>query len=450
MSSRDKPTSQNQAGLEARSGTSTGTKEHAYIGAAPYPLVDVSSYGAAPGLQSNTLSQHGLRGHIAPSMDEFLMVQESRMNGLLQHSAQQVEVQRSALQQVANHLSITASNFGQMISQWMGHPASDKAANLYHELEKSYSRYVDADNQCRQLKAEHQALEKQLQESNIKLENAIKERDEQRRLAESANWTGSAKVSDDAIQSRWKQLGYSIRVMGRSLAKCQVHRHPKGVAKDRLSMAVPRWCKLLPDENHTEFIISAYLWAIVAEIIEDGSEILGGELGVNFKAIRNEFIGLAPEGDKPSGRGPTLRHVARWAAQGAAFLGHFFVRDEQAFRALAAAEIEELKAFCTLPKDKSSAPLLQEMKGIIEAAMELDEMLMNSKAIFTICWPETDSSKKQRFDETKMEAFVHGKDLTSKTVVEFAISPMLMKMGNADGCNYDSQMVVCKASVVCR
>jgi hypothetical protein len=90
------------------------------------------------------------------------------------------------------------------------------------------------------------------------------------------------------------------------------------------------------------------------------------------------------------------------------------------------------------------------MKGIIEAAMELDEMLMSSKAIFTVCWPEINSPKRQRFNTTEMEAFVRGKYLTSKTVVEFAISPLLIKMGNADGCNYDSRMVVCKSLVVCR
>ncbi|KAF5591971.1 hypothetical protein FPCIR_5882 [Fusarium pseudocircinatum] len=442
--------SQHQSGMRARSGNSIATGQQAYPVDAPGPLVDVGNYGGASGRQSNYVSQHCLKGRNNSSMDEFLMVQESRMNGFLQHSAQQMEVQRSGLQHVANHLSTTAINIGQSIAHWMGHPASERAANLYQELEKSYSRQVDADNQYRQLKNEYQALEKRLQDSNTKLENAIKERDEQRRLAESANWTGSTKVSDDAIQSKWKQLAYNIRAMSRSLAECQIRRPQNDDTKNRLSMAVPRWIKLLPNDEHKEFLISAYLWAIVEEIIEEGSEITGGDHGMNFKAIRAEFIGAAPEGDKPSGRGPTLRHVARWTAQGAAFFGHFFVRNEQAFRTRAAWEIGLLKAFVTFPKDKPSADLLQEMKTIIDAALELDEMLMNSKAIFATRRPESDGLKTQRFDSTEMDAFIQGKDLSSKTVVEFAISPMLIKMGNADGCNYDSCMVVCKSLVVCR
>ncbi|RBR20483.1 hypothetical protein FVER53590_00705 [Fusarium verticillioides] len=300
------------------------TGQQAYPVVAPCPLVDVGNYGGASGRQSSAVSQHRLNDRNNSSMDEFLMVQESRVNGFLQNSAHQIEVQRSALQHVANHLSTTATNIGQIIAQWIGHPASEQAAGLYQELEKSHNRQIDADNQYRQLKDEYRALEKRLQDSNTKLENAIKERDEQRRLAESANWTGSTKVSDDAIESKWKQLGYNIRAMSRSLAKCQIRRPQNDDIKNRLSMAVPRWEKLLPNDDHKEFVISAYLWAIVEEIIEEGSEIMGGDHGMNFKAMRAEFIGVAPEGDKPSGRGPTLRHVARWAAQGAAFFGHFF------------------------------------------------------------------------------------------------------------------------------
>ncbi|SCO29454.1 uncharacterized protein FFMR_01401 [Fusarium fujikuroi] len=403
MNSRGKTSSQHQSGMGAQPGNFIATGQQAYPIGASGPLVDVSNYGGASGRQSNAVPQNRFNGQNNSSMNEFLTMQESRVNGFLQHSAKQIDMQRSALQQVANHLSSTATNIGQSIAQWMGHPASERAAALYQELEKSRGRQIDADNQYRQLKDEYQALEKRLQDSNTELENAIRERDKQRLLAESANWTGSTKVSDDAIQSKWKQLGYNIRAMSRSLAKCQIHRPQNDETKNRLSMAVPRSKKLLLNDDHKEFVISAYLWAIVAEIIEEGSEIMGGDHGMNFKAIRAEFIGAAPEGDKPSGRGPTLRHVARW-----------------------------------------------EMKAIIDTALELDEMLMNSKAIFTIRRPESDGSKNQRFDATEMEAFIQGKDLSSKTVVEFAISPMLIKMGNADGCNYDSRMVVCKSLVVCR
>ena len=83
---------------------------------------------------------------------------------------------------------------------------------------------------------------------------------------------------------------------------------------------------------------------------------------------------------------------------------------------------EQLKAFVTFPKDKPSADLPQEMKTIIYAALELDEMLMNSKAIFTVRRSGSDGSKNQRFDAYRKDAFIQGKDLSLKTVAKFAIS----------------------------
>lgn len=90
------------------------------------------------------------------------------------------------------------------------------------------------------------------------------------------------------------------------------------------------------------------------------------------------------------------------------------------------------------------------MKAILEAALDLDEMLMSSKAIFLVRWPQDGQSKTlQRFDANQMESLAHTNELSSKTIVRFFISPMLIKIGNADGCNYDSEMTLCKATVAC-
>jgi hypothetical protein len=43
-----------------------------------------------------------------------------------------------------------------------------------------------------------------------------------------------------------------------------------------------------------------------------------------------------------------------------------------------------------------------------------DEMLMNSKAIFTVRQPGSDGSKNQRFDAYRKDAFMQGKDLSIK------------------------------------
>lgn len=89
------------------------------------------------------------------------------------------------------------------------------------------------------------------------------------------------------------------------------------------------------------------------------------------------------------------------------------------------------------------------MKSILETALDLDGMLMGSMAILSIQWLQTGQSKSLRYDTDLMNSVAHTKELSPKTAVTFMISPVLLKMGNADGCNYDSEMVLCKASVVC-
>lgn len=82
--------------------------------------------------------------------------------------------------------------------------------------------------------------------------------------------------------------------------------------------------------------------------------------------------------------------------------------------------------------------------------MDLDDMLMSSRAVFMVRWNESGQSTHVLFNGDKMEAIAYSEELSPKTIVEIEISPMLVKTGNADGCNYDSSMVLAKALAVCR
>jgi hypothetical protein len=161
-------------------------------------------------------------------------------------------------------------------------------------------------------------------------------------------------------------------------------------------------------------------------------------------------IGLAPETDSPGRPGPSLRHVARWSAQGAALFEHFIGRNQKAFKRQAGIELERLKTFCDADSKNSDTDFLQEMKTVLGTAMDLDDMLMNSRAVFMVRWNESGHSTHALFNADKMEATAYSEKLSPETIVEIEISPMLVKTGNADGCNYDSSMVLVKALVVCR
>jgi hypothetical protein len=158
---------------------------------------------------------------------------------------------------------------------------------------------------------------------------------------------------------------------------------------------------------------------------------------------------LAPRTDRPLRLGPTMRHVAKWSAQGTALLSHFDQRDKKAPKRHASKELDRLKLFCNITAEKSGTDFLQEMKVILETALNLDEMLMGSMAILSTHELEH-GPKSLRYDADLMDVLAHTKELSPKTAVDFIISPMLLKTGNANGCNYDSEMVLCKASVVCK
>ncbi|KAF5713870.1 hypothetical protein FMUND_7701 [Fusarium mundagurra] len=206
----------------------------------------------------------------------------------------------------------------------------------------------------------------------------------------------------------------------------------------RLDEISGAWSKLLIADDYKNFLLSAYIWAIVESVFTTGRKFCSGGHNINLKAMRAAFLEYASEVDNPSRPGPTLRHVARWFAQGTALFGHFR-RDQIAFRREARLEVEGLQRFCNIAADKSGTDFHQEMKSILEAALDLDEMLMSSKAIFLVHWPQDEQPDiLQQFDIDKMESLAHTRELSSETMVKFLISPMLIKVGNADGCNYDT------------
>lgn len=225
------------------------------------------------------------------SINNFFQAQEARMSTLLQKSEKLVESQSSTFKQMMDRLSKTTSSFSDTIAHWLRHPTTNEAANLYREIQKSHTRFVEADKQNLQLKSEKQVLEKQLKESETKLAAALEERDEQRQLADSA-WSGSAKVSDDAVQSKWKQLDYNIRAMARALAKCQIRCVQDDVVEERFSMIHEDWQKLLTDDNHKEFVIQAYLWlAVFGQVFQDQGGIRGAGGVADLKTMRDTLVG---------------------------------------------------------------------------------------------------------------------------------------------------------------
>lgn len=135
-------------------------------------------------------------------------------------------------------------------------------------------------------------------------------------------------------------------------------------------------------------------------------------------------------------------------------LSHLWGDDPKAVRALANEETRRLRPFFPAQNEsfyRTEKKVWDEIKAIIEGAVELDQVFMSSKAIFQVHWK--DESQKPairfRFNSEAMDAVCHNKDLSPRSRVVMTLSPFLYKLGNADGQNYDCRMLLAKASVVC-
>ena len=92
-----------------------------------------------------------------------------------------------------------------------------------------------------------------------------------------------------------------------------------------------------------------------------------------------------------------------------------------------------------------------QLSDIFNSAIELDKMMMCSKALFLIRWWDQSQNKDslRRWNPEVMEAEALKQDLSQKSRVKLRLSPILYKIGTADGQNYDSAMVLAKSKVVC-
>jgi hypothetical protein len=151
---------------------------------------------------------------------------------------------------------------------------------------------------------------------------------------------------------------------------------------------------------------------------------------------------------------PSVQDIARWSSQGSALLNHVVPFDQEAFNRLIAREFNDLRTCFGEAEDGNFRLHMDkwgEMRTILECALDLDRMLTNSKALFTIGWSSDlpGSEGKLLYNDGVMDALAHNPPLSEQSPVQFFTSPILIKCGNADGQNYDQTVVLIKASVVC-
>ena len=158
--------------------------------------------------------------------------------------------------------------------------------------------------------------------------------------------------------------------------------------------------------------------------------------------------------EKHSNDKPSIAYTAKWLAQGAAMMSQLWKKDSTAVKRMVHTEAKRLRPFASDHRsrldrvDKKVSDLLSD---IISSTIELDQMMMSSKAVFILHW--RDQSQKpghpERWNPEVMEAEAYEQELSEKSRVKLRLSPTLYKVGTADGQNYDSVMILAKGKVVC-
>ncbi|RSL72498.1 hypothetical protein CEP51_011898 [Fusarium floridanum] len=344
-------------------------------------------------------------------------------------------------QQMMNFLTKWSKRFSQ-------HHLVNKVAALEEQLDLANQKNQQLGQEYKEMRARHNKV-------CTKLDQALHERDEQRRLVDGGTLANSSKVTDDAIMEKWKLLAYNIRVLAHFLAKS-----PPGQQFDTVSKARLEWISLsyldhLQDEDYREVLLQGYLWSTVNETVFDaGTRVWGGPGIADLKTIQNNIIGkyrITPQ-DAQEHR-EICQHAARWLAQGSGILNQLWDLEPEGVKVLVNIETSRLMTF--LPAQNTDPNGMKKVRDqigvIIECAVELDQMLMCSKALFQVHWKDQvqGSSKPQRFNPSTMESYWSEKELPSESLVQMVISPFLSKAGNADGQNYECSMVLAKATVIC-
>ena len=132
---------------------------------------------------------------------------------------------------------------------------------------------------------------------------------------------------------------------------------------------------------------------------------------------------------------------------------------DQNFRSFIKEETEDLAVLSFADSRKRWKRIKQKIrhgfKDIVELALELDTDFMSSKAIIGLSWDASLSwtpfslSKPTILNQTTMLDHTPPGRTSQSDRIDFVISPLLFKIGNAEGKHYESSLYLAKSGVVC-
>ncbi|PNP42731.1 hypothetical protein TGAMA5MH_05473 [Trichoderma gamsii] len=255
------------------------------------------------------------------------------------------------------------------------------------------------------------------------------------------------KVSDSDIAAGWGKLCYNIRDI---VSQCLTNRPANEC--DEIETLMKRMKKFLPLSQCNVAslrvaVLRRSIWyTIKSAVFSAMRPIWYGEAGQTLTQI------LLIEGQRCFNKPHCLKMLSQMKFRAIAGLNDGPQLDERAKGAtLMLVEAAKIMLSPFIP-DSMMDQFEAKMNKLIMDAVDLQTMMMSSKAIYFLRWlGDDDGAQFTPYNREMMESMQSDVDAyTSRYFVEFVEAPALIKYGNADGEGFEFHMILWKSSVILR
>ncbi|KAH7197019.1 uncharacterized protein B0J16DRAFT_390893 [Fusarium flagelliforme] len=389
-----------------------------------------------------------IRMHLT-SQEAFM---EEYRNAASQERSQLTQAVHSEIQTSMNQIVSYIKSFVARSAQ-SSTPAD--VENLKIQLESEQTHVKDLKNNYNMLVHTASQQQKEIQKANAMLQDTLQEKDQLRKLLDGGSLANSSKATDDAIKSKWAEINYNIRCLAHVLDNAPLGQLLDDEVTQRLRFISKHYRKSLQEPELREVLLNGYLWVLIqGNVFNSEKDTWGGPGLKSYKTTRDSLIARIRGIDGHSEHELSIAHITRWLAQGSTMLSEMWEEDANAIKHMVRTEAKRLRPFTSdlqLRTDRTDKKISDQLRDIFNSAIELDRMMMCSRAVFLIEWRDLSQNpgSPQRWNPEVMEAEAWEQDPSQKSRVKLRLSPILYKFGTADGQNYDSRMVLAKSQVVC-
>jgi hypothetical protein len=219
-------------------------------------------------------------------MEEYRATSSQENSNLVQLVTNEVRSEvRGGIDQIFNYIK-------GLITQPLQPTDSSEVATLKTQLQAEKAHNKDLYSHYNRLVQTSNKQQKDIERANEKLNEALLERDQLRKLHGGGNLANSDKTTDDAIRGKWKELQYNVRCLAHLLESDPSEQHLDDRVSNRLRSISRSYRRLCKDEEYRPLLMASYLWVLIQEIVLDSEcPVWGGPGCRHIKNVRDNIFG---------------------------------------------------------------------------------------------------------------------------------------------------------------